>query len=109
MMAGTSSFTHGAAFGLSCTPHIERKTHTDLRERPHPVDTLLHLAMTAILWVACLARAPGMVRAAPVPELLTLDLPATGDSSDSSISGDVPCRATGPRAKRVKEKGERSR
>lgn len=47
-----------------------------------------HLAMTAILWVACLALAPGMVRAAPVPELLTLDLPATGDSSDSSINGD---------------------
>jgi hypothetical protein len=30
------------AFGLSFTPHIERKPRTDLLLRPHPVDTLLH-------------------------------------------------------------------
>jgi hypothetical protein len=30
------------AFGVGFTPHIQRKARTDLRLRPHPVDTLLH-------------------------------------------------------------------
>jgi type IV secretory pathway TraG/TraD family ATPase VirD4 len=32
------------AFGLGFTPHIQGQAGTDLRLRPHPVDTLLHLA-----------------------------------------------------------------
>lgn len=49
----------------------------------------LHLAMAAMMMcLACLAVAPGTVHAASVPELITLDMPATGDSSFSSISGD---------------------
>src|SRR5262245_56534477 len=36
------------AFGLRFTPHIQRKTRTDLRLRPHPVDTLLHLAIAPV-------------------------------------------------------------
>jgi hypothetical protein len=36
------------AFGLGCTPHIQRKTRTDLRLRPHPVDTLLQLAIAPV-------------------------------------------------------------
>src|SRR5262245_22567865 len=31
------------AFGVGFTPHIQRQTRTDLRLRPHPVDTLSHL------------------------------------------------------------------
>src|SRR5262249_49619760 len=34
--------------GLGFTPHIQRKTRTDLRLRPHPVDTLLHLAIAPV-------------------------------------------------------------
>src|SRR5437870_6471317 len=36
------------AFGLGFTPHIQRKARTDLRLRPHPVDTLLHLAIASV-------------------------------------------------------------
>jgi hypothetical protein len=36
------------AFGLSCTPHISRQTRTDVLLRPHPVDTLLQLAIAPI-------------------------------------------------------------
>src|SRR5215471_15111383 len=36
------------AFGLRFTPHIQRQTRTDLRLRPHPVDTLLHLAIAPV-------------------------------------------------------------
>src|SRR5215469_13436533 len=36
------------AFGLSFTPHIERQTRPDLRLRPHPVDTLLPLAIAPV-------------------------------------------------------------
>ena len=36
------------AFGLGFTPHIQRQTRTDLRLRPHPVDTLLHLAIAPV-------------------------------------------------------------
>ena len=36
------------AFGLGFTPHIQCKTRMDLRLRPHPVDTLLHLAITPV-------------------------------------------------------------
>jgi hypothetical protein len=36
------------AFGLSCTPPLERQTRTALRLRPHPVDTLVPLARAPI-------------------------------------------------------------
>jgi hypothetical protein len=36
------------AFSLGCTPPIQRKTGTDLLARPHPIDTLLHLAIAPI-------------------------------------------------------------
>ena len=36
------------AFGLGFTPHIQRKARTNLRLRPHPVDTLLPLAIAPI-------------------------------------------------------------
>jgi hypothetical protein len=36
------------AFGLGFTPHIQRKARTDLRLRPHPVDTVLHLAIAPV-------------------------------------------------------------
>src|SRR5438309_9862914 len=36
------------AFGLGFTPHIQRTARTDLRLRPHPVDTLLHLAIASV-------------------------------------------------------------
>src|SRR6266581_98923 len=36
------------AFGLGFTPHIQRKARTDLCLRPHPVDTLLHLAIASV-------------------------------------------------------------
>src|SRR5215468_7765088 len=36
------------AFGLRFTPHIQRKTRPDLLLRPHPVDTLLHLAIAPV-------------------------------------------------------------
>jgi len=36
------------AFGLGFTPHIQRKTRTDLRLRPYLVDTLLHLAIAPV-------------------------------------------------------------
>jgi len=42
------------AFGLSFTPHIERKTRPDLRLRPHPVDTLLHLAIAPVAPLHCI-------------------------------------------------------
>jgi len=36
------------AFGLGFTPHIQGQAGTDLRLRPHPVDTLLHLAIAPV-------------------------------------------------------------
>jgi hypothetical protein len=36
------------AFGVGFTPPSERKTRTDLRVRPHPVDTLLPLAIAPV-------------------------------------------------------------
>jgi hypothetical protein len=36
------------AFGVGFTPHIQRKTGTDLLARPHSIDTLLHLAIAPI-------------------------------------------------------------
>ena len=36
------------AFSVGFTPHIQRKARTDLRLRPHPVDTLLHLAIAPL-------------------------------------------------------------
>src|SRR5215831_5441576 len=36
------------AFGVGFTPHIQRQARTDLRVRPHPVDTLLHLAIAPV-------------------------------------------------------------
>src|SRR5262245_8863492 len=36
------------AFGVGFTPHIQRKTRTDLCLRPHPVDTLLPLAIAPV-------------------------------------------------------------
>ena len=36
------------AFGLGFTPHIQRKARTDLRLRPHPVDTLLPRAIAPV-------------------------------------------------------------
>ena len=36
------------AFGVGFTPHSQRKAGTDLRLRPHPVDTLLHLAVAPV-------------------------------------------------------------
>src|ERR1700752_553395 len=36
------------AFSVGFTPHIQRQTRTDLRLRPHPVDTLLHLAIAPV-------------------------------------------------------------
>src|SRR5690348_16266268 len=36
------------AFSLGFTPHIQRKTGTDLLARPHPIETLLHLAIAPI-------------------------------------------------------------
>src|SRR4029450_12060338 len=36
------------AFSVGFTPHIQRKARTDLRLRPHPVDTLLHRAIAPI-------------------------------------------------------------
>ena len=36
------------AFGLGFTPHIQGQARTDLRLRPHPVDTLLHLAIAPV-------------------------------------------------------------
>src|SRR4030095_12172656 len=36
------------AFSVGCTPPIQRKTGTDLLARPHPIDTLLHLAIAPI-------------------------------------------------------------
>src|SRR5262249_41547263 len=45
MECGESLLT---AFGLGFTPHIQRQTRPDLRLRPHPVDTLLHLAIAPV-------------------------------------------------------------
>jgi hypothetical protein len=36
------------ACGLGFTPHIQRQARTDLRLRPHPVDTLLPLAIASV-------------------------------------------------------------
>ena len=36
------------AFGLGFTPHIQGQAGTDLRLRPHPVDTLLPLAIASV-------------------------------------------------------------
>src|SRR5215813_12598867 len=36
------------AFGLGFTRHIQRQACTDLRLRPHAVDTLLHLAIAPV-------------------------------------------------------------
>ena len=36
------------AFGVGFTPHIQCKTHPDLLLCPHPVDTLLHLAIAPV-------------------------------------------------------------
>src|SRR5919201_3593712 len=36
------------AFSVGFTPHIQRQARTDLRLRPHPVDTLLHLAIAPV-------------------------------------------------------------
>src|SRR5215510_3734080 len=36
------------AFGVGFTPHIQRKARADLRVRPHPVDTLLPLAIAPV-------------------------------------------------------------
>jgi hypothetical protein len=36
------------AFGVGFTPHIQRKARTDLRLRPHPIDTLLPLAIAPV-------------------------------------------------------------
>jgi hypothetical protein len=36
------------AFGLRFTPHIQGQAGTDLRLRPHPVDTLWHLAIAPV-------------------------------------------------------------
>src|SRR5262249_54759942 len=36
------------AFGVGFTPHIQGQAGTDLRLRPHPVDTLLHLAIAPV-------------------------------------------------------------
>src|SRR5215831_4106572 len=36
------------SFGVGFTPHVQRKTRMDLRWRPHPVDTLLHLAIAPV-------------------------------------------------------------
>ena len=36
------------AFGVGFTPHIQRKTRPDLRLRPHPVDTLVPLAIAPV-------------------------------------------------------------
>src|SRR5262245_13217981 len=36
------------AFGVGFTPHIQRQARTNLRLRPHSVDTLLHLAIAPI-------------------------------------------------------------
>ena len=36
------------AFGLGFTPHIQGQAGTDLRLRPHPVDTLLPLAIAPV-------------------------------------------------------------
>ena len=36
------------AFGLGFTPHIQRQARTDLLLRPHPVDTLLPLAIAPV-------------------------------------------------------------
>jgi hypothetical protein len=37
-----------APFGLGFTPHVQRKAHTDLRLRSHPIDVALHLAIAPI-------------------------------------------------------------
>src|SRR5262245_34642731 len=36
------------AFGVGFTPHIQGQAGTDLRLRPHPVDTLVHLAIAPV-------------------------------------------------------------
>ena len=36
------------AFSLGFTPHVQRKTCTDLFFRPHPIDTLLHFAIAPV-------------------------------------------------------------
>ena len=36
------------AFGVGFTPHVQRQACADLCLRPHPVDTLLHLAIAPI-------------------------------------------------------------
>src|SRR5437870_9042851 len=36
------------AFGVGFPPHIQGQAGTDLRLRPHPVDTLLHLAIAPV-------------------------------------------------------------
>ena len=36
------------AFGVGFTPHVQRQARTDLRVRPHPVDTLLPLAIAPV-------------------------------------------------------------
>ena len=36
------------AFGVSFTPHIQRQTRPDLRLCPHPIHTLLHLAIAPV-------------------------------------------------------------
>ena len=35
-------------FGVGFTPHIQGQAGLDLRLRPHPVDTLLHLAIAPV-------------------------------------------------------------
>src|SRR4029434_2916360 len=47
-VVGNSAITPLPTFGLGFTPHIQRKTCTDLRWRPYPVDTLLHLAIASV-------------------------------------------------------------
>ena len=36
------------AFGVRFTPHIERQTRPELLLRPHPIDTLLPLALAPV-------------------------------------------------------------
>src|SRR5262245_49276098 len=42
------------AFGVGFTPHIQGQAGTDLRLRPHPVDTLLHLAIAPVAPLHCI-------------------------------------------------------
>src|SRR5215831_2387266 len=42
------------AFGVGFTPHIQGQAGTDLRLRPHPVDTLLPLAIAPVAPLHCI-------------------------------------------------------